>query len=65
NPFPENLGEVLRKFDRILIPEMNMGQLEKLIRMEFLIEPVGFHKVEGKPFKNSEIADKIDQLLEV
>ncbi|MBI3450069.1 MAG: 2-oxoacid:acceptor oxidoreductase subunit alpha [Acidobacteria bacterium] len=65
NPFPANLGEVLRKFERILIPEMNMGQLEKLIRMEFLIEPTGFHKVEGKSFKNAEIADKIDQLLEV
>jgi len=65
NPFPRNLGDVLRKFERVLIPEMNMGQLEKLIRMDFLIEPVGLHKVQGKPFLSQEIAEKIDELLEV
>ena len=65
NPFPANFEEILRKFDRILIPELNMGQLEKLVRMEFLLEPVGYHKVQGKTFKTSEIADKIEELLEV
>ncbi len=65
NPFPANLGEVLRRFERVLIPEMNMGQLEKIIRMQFLIEPVGLHKVQGKPFRNAEIAERIDDLLEV
>jgi 2-oxoglutarate ferredoxin oxidoreductase subunit alpha len=65
NPFPRNLGEVLRRFERVLIPEMNMGQLEKIVRMKFLIEPVGMHKVQGKPFLSVEIADKLDELLEV
>jgi len=65
NPFPKNLGDVLRRFDRVLIPEMNMGQLDKLVRIEFLIDAVGFHKVQGKPFMSHEIAEKIDELLEV
>jgi 2-oxoglutarate ferredoxin oxidoreductase subunit alpha len=65
NPLPKDLGEILRRFDRVLIPEMNMGQLEKIVRMEYLIEPVGLHKVQGKPFLSGEIAEKIDELLEV
>ena len=65
NPFPRNLGEALKRFEKVLIPEMNMGQLEKLIRIEFLIDTVGMHKVQGKPFLSNEIGDKIDELLEV
>jgi 2-oxoglutarate ferredoxin oxidoreductase subunit alpha len=64
NPLPPNLGDVLRRFDKVLIPEMNMGQLEKLVRAEFLVEPVGLHKVEGKPFLNAEIARAIGEILE-
>jgi 2-oxoglutarate ferredoxin oxidoreductase subunit alpha len=64
HPFPRNLGEVLRRFERVLIPEMNMGQLEKLIRMNFLIEPAVLHKVQGKPFLSREIADKLDEIME-
>jgi 2-oxoglutarate ferredoxin oxidoreductase subunit alpha len=65
NPLPRDLGQILERFDKVLIPEMNMGQLEKLVRMNYLIEPVGLHKVKGKPFLSGEIADKIDELLEV
>jgi 2-oxoglutarate ferredoxin oxidoreductase subunit alpha len=65
NPFPKNLGDVLKRFEKVLIPEMNMGQLEKLIRIEFLIDTVGMHKVQGKPFLSIEICDKIDEILEV
>jgi 2-oxoglutarate ferredoxin oxidoreductase subunit alpha len=64
NPFPANLGEVLRRFEKVLVPEMNMGQLEKLIRIEYGLEPIGLHKVQGKPFLNAEIAAKIREILE-
>jgi 2-oxoglutarate ferredoxin oxidoreductase subunit alpha len=65
NPLPRNLGEVIGRFDKVLIPEMNMGQLEKIVRMEYLIEPAVLHKVQGRPFLSREIAEKLDELLEV
>lgn len=65
NPLPDDLETILRRFEKVLIPEMNMGQLEKLVRMNYLIEPTGLHKVKGKPFLSVEIAEKIDELLEV
>ncbi len=64
NPFPSNLGAVLRSFKKVLIPELNAGQLLKLIRAEFLIDAVGFNKVQGKPFLIAEIVEKIIQLSE-
>ena len=62
NPFPANLGEVLGRFDRVLIPEMNLGQLVKMIRAEFLIDAQQLNKVQGQPFLTSEIADAIRTL---
>lgn len=59
NPFPKNLEEVLRRYDRVLVPEMNLGQLIRLIRAEFLIEAVGCNKIQGQPFLTSEIAAAI------
>jgi len=59
NPFPRNLGELLRRFDRILVPEMNNGQLVALLRAAFLVPAEGFNKVEGKPFKVAEIVEAI------
>ena len=47
NPFPRNLGEVLGRYDRVLVPEMNLGQLLKLIRAEFLVDAVGYNRVRG------------------
>ena len=63
NPFPRNLGEVLRRFERVLIPELNLGQLRWLVRARFLVDAVGLNKVQGKPFKVSEIARRIEELL--
>ncbi|MBD3334224.1 MAG: 2-oxoglutarate ferredoxin oxidoreductase subunit alpha, partial [Candidatus Eisenbacteria bacterium] len=64
NPFPDNLGEVLRRFKRVLIPELNRGQLRMLIRDRFLIDAVGFNKIQGQPFKESEILQAIREQLE-
>src|SRR3954452_16154118 len=63
NPFPRNLGDVLRSYDRILIPEMNLGQLLKLVRAEFLVDAHGYNKVRGMPFRAQELAEAIQVLL--
>jgi 2-oxoglutarate/2-oxoacid ferredoxin oxidoreductase subunit alpha len=64
NPMPKDLGEKLRKFKHVLVPEMNMGQLLKLIRAEFLIDAAGFNKIQGRPFKVGEIVTRITRALE-
>ena len=56
NPFPRNLGEVLASYDRVLVPEMNLGQLLKLIRAEFLVDAVGYNQLRGQPFRSDELA---------
>lgn len=63
NPMPKNTEEVLRKYKKILIPELNLGQLNTIIRSQFLIEPVSFTKIKGLPFRSSEIENKISELL--
>jgi 2-oxoglutarate ferredoxin oxidoreductase subunit alpha len=63
HPFPENLGEILYNFKRILIPELNMGQLKTVIQSRYLIPVIGLNKVQGKPFKAVEIEEKIVELL--
>lgn len=62
NPFPKNLGEILTKFDKVLIPELNLGQLSMIIRNEFMIDAIGLNKIKGKPFSVSEIVEKINEL---
>ena len=64
NPFPRNTGDVLRRYDRVIVPEMNTGQLLKLIRAEFLVDAVGYNRVRGLPFRSSELADAITALGE-
>ncbi|HEY6093209.1 MAG TPA: 2-oxoacid:acceptor oxidoreductase subunit alpha [Gemmatimonadales bacterium] len=59
SPFPRNLGDLLRRYDRVLVPEMNNGQLVKLIRAEYLIGAESLPKVTGKPFRVTEIAQAI------
>ena len=59
SPFPRNLGELLKRYKRVLVPEMNAGQLVKLIRAEYLIDAQGFNKVTGKPFRVTDIVQKI------
>jgi 2-oxoglutarate ferredoxin oxidoreductase subunit alpha len=63
NPLPKNLGEVLGRYDRVLVPEMNMGQLVMLLRARFLVDAQGYNKIQGKPFKQSEIERKIEEIL--
>jgi 2-oxoglutarate ferredoxin oxidoreductase subunit alpha len=63
NPFPRNLGEVLRRYEKVLIPEMNLGQLLKLIRAEFLVDAVGYNRVRGVPLRASELAEAIDAMV--
>jgi 2-oxoglutarate ferredoxin oxidoreductase subunit alpha len=62
NPFPRNLGEILKRFKKVLIPELNLGQLRSIVRDRFLIDASGFNLVRGKPFSVAEIKEKIDQL---
>jgi len=63
HPLPRNLGEVLSRFEKILVPEMNLGQLELLLRARYRVDPIGLHKVQGRPFLVREIYDKIAELL--
>ena len=64
NPFPANLGEVLARFPRVLVPELNTGQLLRLIRAEYLVDAVGLNKVAGIPFQVTEIDEKIAEMVE-
>jgi 2-oxoglutarate ferredoxin oxidoreductase subunit alpha len=63
NPFPANLGDVLKSYDKVLVPEMNMGQLLQLVRARYLVGAVGYNRVTGQPFKAGEIADAVGALL--
>ena len=59
NPFPANTGDVLRSFDRVLVPEMNTGQLAQLLRAKYLVDVESFCKVQGQPLFASEIEEQI------
>jgi 2-oxoglutarate ferredoxin oxidoreductase subunit alpha len=63
NPFPRNTGEVVRRYEKVLIPEMNLGQLALLIRAEFLVDAIGYNEVRGRPFQSSELANAIAALV--
>jgi 2-oxoglutarate ferredoxin oxidoreductase subunit alpha len=59
NPFPPNLGEVLRSYDKVLVPEMNLGQLALLLRAKYLVDVQGINQVRGMPFKSTELVTAI------
>jgi len=63
NPMPKNVGDVLKRYKRVLIPEMNLGQLSMLLRARFLVDAIGFNKVQGKPFSQGEVEAKITEVL--
>ncbi len=63
NPFPRNLEKVLKRYEKVLIPEMNCGQLLQLIRAKYLVPAVGLNKIQGQPFKISEIEAKIEEQI--
>src|SRR5919197_2143062 len=63
NPFPRNTGDVLRSYQRVLVPEINLGQLLKLVRADFLVDAVGYNRVRGLPLRASELAEAMEALL--
>ena len=64
NPLPPDLGQILRQYRRVLVPEINSGQLVRMLRAEYLVDAVGFNRVRGMPLQTQEIYEAIDQLLE-
>jgi 2-oxoglutarate ferredoxin oxidoreductase subunit alpha len=62
-PFPRNLGELLKKFETVLIPEINNGQLIKIIRDEFLVDAKGYNKIMGIPITKTELLSAIKSYL--
>jgi 2-oxoglutarate/2-oxoacid ferredoxin oxidoreductase subunit alpha len=64
NPFPANTGEVLRRYDKVLIPEMNLGQLSMLIRATYLVDAIGYNRVRGLPFKAEELTTAIEEVID-
>src|SRR5467141_193698 len=65
NPLPSNVGEVLKRYKKVLVPELNMGQLLLLLRAKYLVDAVGLNKIQGRPFKQSELEQKIEEMLDV
>ena len=63
NPFPHDLGDVLRRYDKVLVPEMNLGQLSLLLRAKYLVDVVGYNEVRGLPLKAAVLADVIGGLV--
>jgi 2-oxoglutarate ferredoxin oxidoreductase subunit alpha len=64
NPLPSDLGQIISRFEKVLVPEMNMGQLLRVLRAEYLVDAVGLNKIQGRPFKISEVTAKIARMLE-
>jgi 2-oxoglutarate ferredoxin oxidoreductase subunit alpha len=64
NPMPRSLGEYIGNFEKIIVPEVNLGQLAKIIRSEFLVDAVSFNKVKGLPLRVVELKDAINKLIE-
>jgi len=63
NPMPKNVGEILYNFKQILVPELNLGQLVKLLRSKYLVPAIGLNKIQGQPFKSTEIEKKVEEML--
>ncbi|HSW44749.1 MAG TPA: 2-oxoglutarate ferredoxin oxidoreductase subunit alpha, partial [Phycisphaerae bacterium] len=63
NPMPRNLGEVLKRFDKVLVPELNLGQLLLLLRAHYLVDARGVNKVQGRPFRVAELMEAIEKTL--
>jgi 2-oxoglutarate ferredoxin oxidoreductase subunit alpha len=63
NPFPPNLGDVLRRYDKVLLPEINLGQLALLLRGRFLVDVISYNRVRGLPFQAAELAGVIEEVI--
>jgi 2-oxoglutarate ferredoxin oxidoreductase subunit alpha len=64
NPFPANTAEVLKKYDKVIVPEMNLGQLALLLRAKYLVDAIAYNQVRGLPFKAEELAHVIQEVIE-
>jgi 2-oxoglutarate ferredoxin oxidoreductase subunit alpha len=65
NPLPANLAQIFQRYKKILVPELNMGQLLWLLRAKYLVDAVGLNKIQGRPFKQAELEQKIEEVLGV
>ena len=63
NPLPANVGDILKRYKKVLVPELNMGQLLWILRAKYLVNAVGLNKIQGRPFKQSELEQKIEEML--
>ena len=63
NPLPANLGDIIKRYRKVLVPELNMGQLLWVLRAKFLVDAVGLNKIQGRPFKQNELEQKIEEML--
>jgi 2-oxoglutarate ferredoxin oxidoreductase subunit alpha len=63
NPMPRNLGAILGRFEQVLVPELNTGQLSRLLRADYVVDTVNYNKIQGKPFLVSELVEQIEKLL--
>jgi 2-oxoglutarate ferredoxin oxidoreductase subunit alpha len=63
NPFPANTEEVLRSYDKVVLPEINLGQLSMLLRGKYLVDVISYNRVRGLPFKAEELADVIGDVI--
>jgi len=63
NPLPANLGDILKRYRKVLVPELNLGQLVWVLRAKYLVDAVGLNKIQGRPFKQNELEQKIEELL--
>jgi 2-oxoglutarate ferredoxin oxidoreductase subunit alpha len=64
NPFPANTGEVLARYDKVVVPEMNLGQLSMLVRAKFLVDTIAFNRVRGLPVKSEELAGVFQEVID-
>jgi len=65
NPLPGNVGDLLKRYKKVLVPELNMGQLLWMLRAKYLVDAVGLNKIQGRPFKQNELEQKIEEMLGV
>src|SRR5262245_33408630 len=63
HPLPKDLGDIMQRFEKVLVPELNMGQLRTVLRAKYLVDAVGLNKVQGKPFSVTEVMEKIESIL--
>src|SRR3954468_5874510 len=63
NPLPKDLGDIMKRFKKVLIPELNLGQLRTIIRAKYLVDAIGLNKVQGKPFSVGEVVEKMEAVL--